>query len=44
MQAKLESAIAGIESGIGEVVIAPGARPGIVPGLVAGNATGTRIS
>jgi acetylglutamate kinase len=44
MQAKLESAIAGIESGIGEVVIAPGARPGIVPGLVAGNAAGTRIS
>jgi acetylglutamate kinase len=44
MQAKLESAIAGIESGIGEVVIAPGARPGIVPGLIAGNAAGTRIS
>jgi len=44
MQAKLESAIAGLESGIGEVVIAPGARPGIVGELVAGSAAGTRIS
>jgi acetylglutamate kinase len=45
MQAKLESAIAGLESGIGEVVIAPGARPGIVGELVlGGNAMGTRIT
>jgi acetylglutamate kinase len=44
MQAKLESAIAGLESGIGEVVIAPGARPGIVGGLIGGGSAGTRIS
>jgi acetylglutamate kinase len=45
MRAKLESAIAGLESGIGEVVIAPGARPGIVGELVlGGNAMGTRIT
>lgn len=44
MQAKLESAIAGLEAGIGEVVIAPGARPGVVGELVGGGAAGTRIS
>jgi acetylglutamate kinase len=40
MQAKLESAIAAVESGIAEVIIAPGARPGVVGGSPAG----TRIS
>ncbi len=44
MQAKLESAMAGLEAGIGEVVIAPGARPGIVGQLVEGRGAGTRIS
>jgi len=44
MQAKLESAISGLEAGIGEVVIAPGAREGIVGDLVAGKRVGTRIS
>jgi acetylglutamate kinase len=44
MQAKLESAILGLESGIGEVVIAAGARAGIVNELVGGNQAGTRIS
>ncbi|MGA2185203.1 MAG: acetylglutamate kinase [Bryobacteraceae bacterium] len=44
MQAKLESAIFGLESGIVEVVIAPGARRGIVNELVGGKPVGTRIS
>jgi acetylglutamate kinase len=44
MQAKLEAAIAGLESGVGEVVIAPGARAGIVAELIGGSAAGTRIS
>jgi len=44
MQAKLESAISGLESGIGEVIIAPGARAGIIAELVGGNPAGTRIS
>jgi acetylglutamate kinase len=44
MQAKLEAAIAGLESGVGEVVIAPGARAGIVGELIGGSAAGTRIS
>ncbi|HTP86298.1 MAG TPA: acetylglutamate kinase [Bryobacteraceae bacterium] len=44
MQAKLESAISGLAAGIGEVVIAPGARPGVVGELVAGHEAGTRIS
>ncbi len=44
MQAKLESAMGGLEAGIGEVIIAPGARVGIVGELMAGKAVGTRIS
>ena len=43
MRAKLDAAILGIEKGVGEVVIAPGARAGIVPELLAGVAVGTRI-
>jgi len=44
MQAKLESAMAGLDAGIGEVVIAPGARAGVVADLVSGAGAGTRIS
>jgi len=44
MQAKLESAIAALQSDIGEVVIAPGAREGVVGALLEGRPVGTRIS
>jgi len=44
MQAKLESAMAGLQSGIGEVVIAPGSREGVVGALMEGRPMGTRIS
>ncbi len=43
MQAKLEAAMAGLTSGVGEVIIAPGARPGIVSAILAGERAGTRI-
>ncbi len=43
MQAKLEAAIDGLLKGVGEVWIAPGARPGIVASLLAGENIGTRI-
>lgn len=43
MQAKLESARAAIEGGVGEVLIAPGQRPGIIGQLERGERTGTRI-
>src|SRR5579862_6787487 len=42
MQAKLQSAVEALETGIGEVVIAPGAQPGIVSKLLAGDPIGTR--
>ncbi len=44
MQAKLESAIAAIHSGVVEVVIAPGAAPGIVGRLLDGEPAGTRLT
>ena len=44
MQAKLESAIAGLHAGIGEVVIAPGGRKDVVAELLEGRPIGTRIS
>ena len=44
MQAKLESAMAGLHAGIDEVVIAPGAREGVVAALMEGRTIGTRIS
>ncbi|MBI5281727.1 MAG: acetylglutamate kinase [Candidatus Solibacter usitatus] len=43
MQAKLDSACAALERGVGEVVIAPGAAPAIVARLLSGEAVGTRI-
>lgn len=43
MLAKLQSGLEALETGIGEVVIAPGAVPGIVGKLLAGSALGTRL-
>jgi acetylglutamate kinase len=44
MQAKLESAIWALESGLSEVVVAPGHAPNICRDLLAGTPCGTRIS
>jgi acetylglutamate kinase len=44
MQAKLTACTDGLEGGIGEVVIAPGAQAGIVGRLLAGETVGTRVS
>ena len=43
MQAKLEAASAALEAGVGEVVIAPGARVGVIHALLAGEKIGTRL-
>lgn len=43
MQAKLQSAMEALETGISEVVIAPGAVPGIVEKLLQGESIGTRV-
>jgi acetylglutamate kinase len=43
MQAKLNSATNALNAGIGEVRIAPGARPGILAQLLSGNSAGTRL-
>ena len=43
MQAKLEAAMAALQSGVDEVTIAPGARAGIVEDLIANKALGTRL-
>jgi len=43
MQAKLESAIKALESGIKEVIVAPGAMPGAVASLLSGARIGTRL-
>jgi acetylglutamate kinase len=43
MQAKLEAAIEALRQGVGEVLIAPGARAGIVHTVLAGKAAGTRL-
>jgi acetylglutamate kinase len=43
MQAKLESARRALESGVGEIFIAPGQTPGIVGRLASGEPVGTRI-
>ncbi len=43
MQAKLESAVKALQTGTGEVVIAPGASPGVIDKLLAGKAIGTRL-
>ncbi len=43
MQAKLEAAMSALAQGVGEVVIAPGARVGIVEEVLANSQIGTRI-
>jgi acetylglutamate kinase len=43
MQAKLEAASGALGTGVGEVVIAPGARRGIIRALLAGERIGTRL-
>jgi len=43
MQAKLESALDALSKGVGEVLIAGGARPGVVAALLAGEHVGTRL-
>ena len=43
MQAKLESAMDALARGVGEVLIAPGARPGVVDTLLRGDEIGTRL-
>jgi acetylglutamate kinase len=43
MQAKLNSATDALNAGIGEVRIAPGAKPGILAELLAGASAGTRL-
>jgi acetylglutamate kinase len=43
MQAKLEAAILALESGVEEVIIAPGAKPGIIAALLQGETAGTRL-
>lgn len=43
MQAKLEAAMDALAQGVGQVLIAPGARPGIVASLQEGQAIGTKM-
>jgi acetylglutamate kinase len=43
MRAKLESAVEALQTGLGEVVIAPGAVPGVIGKLLAGESIGTRL-
>ena len=43
MQAKLEAAVLAVRTGVGEIVIAPGARAGVVEEILSGKKCGTRI-
>jgi acetylglutamate kinase len=43
MQAKLEAAVSALETGVREIVIAPGARAGAVEEILSGKRIGTRI-
>lgn len=43
MQAKLEAAVSALETGVKEIVIAPGARAGVVEEVLSGKRIGTRI-
>jgi len=43
MQAKLEAAVSALGKGVGEIVIAPGARAGVVAEILAGTQIGTRV-
>jgi acetylglutamate kinase len=43
MLAKLEAASEALRTGVGEVVIAPGAASGVISKLLAGGRMGTRL-
>jgi acetylglutamate kinase len=43
MQAKLEAAVSALRTGVGEIVIAPGARSGVLGEILAGTKVGTQI-
>ena len=43
MRAKLEAAIDAVSGGVGEVVVAPGARPNLLRDLLSGLTVGTRV-
>jgi acetylglutamate kinase len=43
MRAKLEAASGALQAGVGEVVIAPGARAGVIERLLAGDRIGTKL-
>ncbi|HVP00192.1 MAG TPA: acetylglutamate kinase [Bryobacteraceae bacterium] len=43
MQAKLEAAMGALQSGVAEIVIAPGAKAGIVEAILAAKEIGTRV-
>jgi acetylglutamate kinase len=43
MRAKLEAAMEALQSGVSEVVIAPGGVPGVLPRLLSGHQIGTRL-
>jgi len=43
MQAKLEAAVSALTTGVGEIVIAPGAKMGVVAEILAGRPIGTRV-
>jgi acetylglutamate kinase len=43
MQAKLEAAVSAVRAGVGEIVIAPGARAGVLKEILSGQQAGTRI-
>ena len=43
MRAKLEAAMDALQSGVGEVVIAPGGVPGVMDRLLSGSRVGTRL-
>lgn len=44
MQAKLEAALSGLNAGVENVVIAPGALPGVLSSILAGQPCGTTIA
>lgn len=43
MQAKLEAAVTAVRAGVGEIVIAPGARAGALDEILSGKPIGTRV-
>lgn len=43
MQAKLEAAVLAVRTGVGEIVIAPGAQAGVVEEILSGKKCGTKI-